>query len=90
MPGNPDARDVAVLLGKLFKRAVAGDLDGVAVSYDSLSEGEGVEVAGKYARDKAAALKACLRQSVAMGLFNAKHASKPPADLIQLRPRRSL
>lgn len=86
MPSNADARDCAVLLSKLFKQAVTGHMDGIAVSYSTL-DGELTAMAGKYARDKAAALKASLRQSVALGLFEAK--AKQAADLVQLRPRRT-
>lgn len=88
MPSDPDARECAMLLSKLFRRAVTGHIDGLAVSYSDPDDGDLTEIAGRYARDKAAALKACLRQSVALGLFEAKKA-RQPAEAIQLRPRRS-
>lgn len=87
MPSNSDCREVATLLSRLCKRALAGSLDGVVVSFHSREAGEESEAAGRYARDKAAALKACLRQAVALGLYEAQAKLQKPQPAPRPRHR---
>lgn len=81
LPGE-DSREVALLLGKLQRLALGGRFDGVAISLHSPDGNESSEYAGTYARDRAAALKASLRQSATLGLYEAR------ALVDQPRPKR--
>jgi hypothetical protein len=85
LPGA-DSREVALLMGKLQKLALAGRFDGAAISLHSPEGTESTEYAGTYARDRAAALKAALRQSATLGLYEARALIDQPAPK-RRRPR---
>jgi hypothetical protein len=77
LPGA-DSRELALLFGKLQKLALAGRFDGTAVSLHSPDGTEQTEYAGTYARDRAAALRASLRQSCTLGLYEARALMDQP------------